>query len=171
MWAVSYEGRTARLRHTKGIADLARLLAQPGIEIHVLDLAGEGRAVVGGGTGPRLDATARDAYKRRLVEIEAEIGAADTAADMGRSELLHAERDAVLAELSAAYGLGGRARTTGDPAERARSAVTQRVRDALTRIEAGHPALGAHLRCSVRTGGYCVYEPDGPVEWEVVSQP
>jgi hypothetical protein len=171
VWAVSYEGRTARLRHTKGIADIARLLSRPGVEVHVLDLASGGQAVAGGGTGPRLDATARDAYKRRLVELEAEIDAADAAADAGRSELLHDEREALLGELSGAYGLGGRARPTGDPAERARSAVTQRVRDALARIETEHPALGAHLRCSVRTGGFCVYEPDGPVDWEVVSQP
>jgi tetratricopeptide (TPR) repeat protein len=171
VWALSYEGRTARLRHTKGIADIARLVSRPGTEVHVLDLAGDGRTGPSGGTGPQLDGTARDAYKRRLVDLEAEIDAADVAADAGRSEQLHSEREALLGELSSAYGLGGRARPTGDPAERARSAVTQRVRDALGRIEAEHPELGAHLRRAVRTGGFCVYEPDGPVEWEVVSQP
>jgi tetratricopeptide (TPR) repeat protein len=171
VWALSYEGRTVRLRHTKGIGDIARLLAQPGREIPVLDLASEGHAVTSGDSGPRLDATARDAYKRRLVELDADIDDADAAADAGRSERLHAERDALLAELSAAFGLGGRARRSGDPAERARSAVTQRIRDAMTRIEAEHPSLGAHLRRAVRTGLFCVYEPDGPVDWEIVSQP
>jgi hypothetical protein len=170
VWALSYEGRTVRLRHTKGIGDIARLLAQPGREIPVLDLASEGRAVTHGDTGPRLDAIARDTYKRRLVELEGDIDEADAAADAGRSERLHDERDALLAELSAAYGLGGRARRSGDPAERARSAVTQRIRDAMTRIEAEHPSLGAHLRRAVRTGLFCVYEPDGPVDWEIVSQ-
>ncbi len=171
VWALSYDGRTVRLRHTKGIGDIARLLAQPGREIPVLDLASEGQAVPHGDTGPRLDATARKMYKRRLVELEDEIDDADAAADSGRSERLHAERDTLLSELSGAYGLGGRARRSGDPAERARSAVTQRIRDAMTRIEAEHPSLGGHLRRAVRTGLFCVYEPDGPVEWEIVSQP
>jgi tetratricopeptide (TPR) repeat protein len=171
VWALSYEGRTVRLRHTKGIGDIARLLAQPGREMHVLDLASEGQVVTSGDTGPRIDATAREVYKRRLVELETEIDAADDASDAGRSEHLHAEREALLAELSGAYGLGGRARRSGDPAERARSAVTQRIRDAMTRIEAEHPVLGGHLQRAVRTGIFCVYEPDGPVEWEVVSQP
>ncbi len=171
VWALSYEGRTVRLRHTKGIGDIARLLAQPGREIPVLDLASDGQVVTQGDTGPRLDATARDIYKRRLVELEREIDDADTAADAGTSERLHAEREAVLAELSGAYGLGGRPRRSGDPSERARSAVTQRIRDAITRIEAEHAVLGAHLRRAVRTGLFCVYAPDGPVEWEVVSQP
>ena len=107
VWAVTYEGRTVRLKHSKGIADIARLLAQPGREVHVLDLAGGGRPPREADTGPRVDAAARDAYKRRLVELDAEIEAADTAADAGRSERLHAERDALLAELSGAYGLGG----------------------------------------------------------------
>jgi tetratricopeptide (TPR) repeat protein len=167
VWAVSYEGRTVRLRNSKGIADIASLLERPGVEVHVLDLAGAGQVSGMGGTGPRLDATARDAYKRRLIELEAEIDGADRAADAGRSELLHAERDALLGQLAGAYGLGGRERPTGDAAERARSAVTQRVRDAMARIEIEHRALGAHLRCSVRTGGFCVYEPDGPVDWEI----
>jgi tetratricopeptide (TPR) repeat protein len=170
VWALSFEGRTVRLRHTKGIGDLARLLAVPGREVHVLDLASDGRAVVAqGDIGPRIDPAARDAYRQRLVDLEAELEAADTAADAGRSERLHAEREALLAELSGAYGLGGRARRTGDAAERARSAVTQRVRDALSRIEAEHPALGTHLRATVRTGVFCVYEPDGTVDWEVTS--
>ena len=68
-------------------------------------------------------------------------------------------------ELSAAYGLGGRPRRAGDPAERARTAVTARIRAAIAGIEALHPELGRHLRLSVRTGTLCVYEPDRPVPW------
>jgi tetratricopeptide (TPR) repeat protein len=166
VWAVTYEGRTVRLKQSKGIADIARLLAQPGREIHVLDLAVDPRPPLTD-TGPSIDSAARDAYKRRLVELDTEIEAADAAADLARSERLHTERDALLAELSSAYGLGGRARRTGDPAERARSAVTQRIRDALARIEGEHPGLGGHLRRAVKTGTFCAYEPDGPVDWEI----
>ena len=172
VWALTYEGRTARLRHSKGMADLACLVSTPGREFHVLDLTGTSRALATSDSGPRLDDHARAEYKRRLLELEHEIDDADAAADTGRSERLGAERDALLAELSGAYGIGGRARRAGDPAERARSAVTQRIRDALTRIEAEHPPLGSHLRRSVRTGLFCVYEPDGPVTWEIrASQP
>jgi tetratricopeptide (TPR) repeat protein len=167
MWAVTYEGRTVRVRHTKGIADIARLLSEPGRELHALDLASPGPAPAGGDTGPAIDTAARDAYKQRLIDLDAELEVADAAADFARSERLAAERDALLAQLSGAYGLGGRARKTGDPAERARSAVTQRVRDALGRIDREHTELGAHLRRAVRTGLFCVYEPDGPVDWNV----
>ena len=70
-----------------------------------------------------------------------------------------------MGQLSSAYGLGGRPRRTGDDAERARQAVTWRIRDAMARIDAAHPELGSHLRRSVRTGTFCVYDPAEPVDW------
>jgi hypothetical protein len=45
--------------------------------------------------------------------------------------------------------------------------VTQRIRDALARIDAEHAGLGGHLRRAVKTGIFCVYEPDGPVKWDI----
>jgi hypothetical protein len=163
MWRLTWNGRTARVVDRKGLADLARLLAQPGREVPALDLAG----TPGGDLGAVVDARARAAYKRRLAELESELEAADAAGDLGRSERAATERDALVAQLSAAYGLGGRVRVAGDPAERARSAVTARIRDALKRIDAAHPELGRHLRHSVRTGRFCVYEPERPVTWTV----
>jgi len=64
-------------------------------------------------------------------------------------------------------GLGGRARRLGDPAERARKTVSWRLRSTLDRIDQAHPALGRHLRQSVRMGTFCSYEPDPPVRWDV----
>ncbi|HEX2240694.1 MAG TPA: hypothetical protein VHJ82_06095, partial [Actinomycetota bacterium] len=79
------------------------------------------------------------------------------------------ELDFLRQELSSAYGIGGRARRTPDHVERARKAVTRRVRDALSRIERVHPALGRHLHASVRTGVFCSYEPERDIVWTVES--
>jgi hypothetical protein len=53
--------------------------------------------------------------------------------------------------------------------ERARSAVTKRIRDALQKIERNHPTLGRHLGLRVKTGYECVYSPDPelPVAWQL----
>lgn len=53
--------------------------------------------------------------------------------------------------------------------ERARSAVTKRIRDALQRIEKNHPPLGRFLNGRVRTGYRCIYQPDPeqPVAWQL----
>jgi hypothetical protein len=71
------------------------------------------------------------------------------------------------AELAAAVGLGGRDRRAASDAERARLAVTQRVKAAIKRISGLHPGLGRHLGMSVKTGTFCVYTPDPahPICW------
>jgi hypothetical protein len=78
-----------------------------------------------------------------------------------------AEREFLLAELSAAAGLGGRRRRLGDDVDRERKAVRARVRDAISRIEADHPDLGRHLARAVRTGTFCSYDPEVPTDWTV----
>jgi hypothetical protein len=167
VWLVGLDGCSTRVRDAKGMRDLARLLARPGVEIPALDLVAEGPTMHADAAGDAIDDVARRQYRERLVEIEADLTEADEHADMARSQLLHAERDALISELSGAYGLGGRARRRSDSAERARSAVTQRIRDALTRIETADPRLGAHLRRSIRTGTFCSYDPEEPTTWRL----
>ena len=65
--------------------------------------------------------------------------------------------DGLLSTLSAALGLGGRGRKLGDSGEKARTAVTWRIRHALRRIEAVHPAMGRHLARRVKTGTFCQF--------------
>ena len=167
VWIVSFGARRCSVRDSKGIRDIVRLLAQPGREIPALDLVAPGTRPVHGDLGETIDAQARDAYKARLAELEVELDEADAGGDRERSARAQAERDALLGQLSSAYGLAGRPRRTGDPAERARTAVTARIRDAIRRIEALHPELGRHLARSVRTGTLCSYDPDPRVHWEL----
>lgn len=68
-------------------------------------------------------------------------------------------------QLAAATGLGGRSRRTRGTAERARTAVTWRIRAAIRRVEELHPELGRHLRHAVRTGTWCSYQPEQAVSW------
>jgi tetratricopeptide (TPR) repeat protein len=180
MWRIAYAGREVRLRDSKGLRDLAVLLAEPGRPVPAVTLlspatVGRRRSTAAadddlheqGDLGEVVDRRARDAYRRRLADLEEEIDDADRAGDPERSARAAAEKDALVDQLAAAFGLGGRPRRAGDPAERARQTVSARVRDVLVRIEAVHPELGRHLRRSVRTGRLCVYEPDTPVEWRL----
>ena len=171
-WTVAFDGRTVRVRDLKGMRHLARLLAEPGREFHVLDLV----ALEGGGSGGRpvlgdagevLDAQAKQAYRRRLVEIEEDLDEADVQGDAQRAAQATVERDFLLRELAAAVGLGGRDRRAASASERARAGVTRAVRQAVARIGEHHPGLGEHLSRTVRTGTYCAYVPDPrvPAAW------
>ena len=54
-------------------------------------------------------------------------------------------------------------------AERARLAVTKRIKSAIAKIDSHNPALGYHLRHAVKTGSACSYLPDPtqPTIWTV----
>jgi hypothetical protein len=94
---------------------------------------------------------------------------AEAGNDLGRIGSIKAERDALAHELAAALGLGGRARSLGDPAERARKAVSARIRDGIKAISACHAELGSHLESSVHTGTFCSYAPATAVRWRVTD--
>lgn len=63
-------------------------------------------------------------------------------------------------ELRAATGLGGRHRALGDDHERARRAVTARIRESIARLRQLDRALGDHLERGVETGSTCVRATD-----------
>jgi tetratricopeptide (TPR) repeat protein len=163
LWTLAFGGLSAQLTHQKGFLDLAQLLARPGAEMHCLELAE--RPAETGGNVPVLDDRARRELKARVRELQQEIDEADLSHDAGRAEHAREELDRIVEHLSGALGLGGRARQLGSAAERARSAVTWRIRNAIRKIGAVHSPLGRHLENSVRTGTYCVYSPEHSVEW------
>jgi hypothetical protein len=43
------------------------------------------------------------------------------------------------------------------------------VRDTVRRIGALDPDLGRHLSHSVRTGAFCSYAPEQPVDWDLTT--
>jgi len=171
-WALAWGGTTARMPDAKGLHDIAALLRAPGRPVHAADLlaaSGErdGRAAAQLGADEVLDRRALRELRARLADLDEEAAEAERWHDAGRAARAGQERDALLAELRAAVGLGGRPRRLGDPSERARKAVTARIRHVLGRIDAVHPALAGHLRASLQTGTFCTYAPASPVRWRL----
>ncbi len=169
-WSMQFDDTTLRLKNSKGLVYLARLLDDPGRDFLALELVG-----VAGGTAPEgdagelLDGEARAAYRSRLAELQAELEEASRHDDLALRERCRAEMDALTAQLSAAVGLGGRARRAGDPSERARQSVTKALRGTLRRVADGHEPLGRYLSNTIRTGTVCCFDPDPgrPVHWRL----
>ncbi len=164
-WTITWEGERAELAASKGLADLARLVRDPEREIHALDLVGALADQHGVDDG--IDATAKAQYEERLRELQAELEEAEGHHDVARAEKAQVEFDQIVDELTRAHGLGGRQRTSGDAAERARSTVTWRIRAAIKKIDGQLPLLARHLRAAVRTGTWCQYAPEHEVVWSV----
>jgi hypothetical protein len=170
VWTISWQDESGTLPNLKGLADIAVLVRRRGHDVPALELV-SGRAVPGVGADAMTDRQSLDAYRRRLDDLDAEIDAADRDANLGRSELLVTERRQLLAELRRVTGLGGRIRSnSNDPAERARKAVSGRIRDAIGRLTEITPNLAAHLDRSIRTGLRCSYSPsshDMQMQWKI----
>ncbi|HEV7735175.1 MAG TPA: AAA family ATPase [Candidatus Binatia bacterium] len=176
IWSVRYAGRDIRLKDGKGPRYLATLLSAPGREVHVLQFGAASAArssarddglsvgLPSGSLDDAPDQQARREYRDRIADLRTELDEAEQHADLGRSERLRAELDELVTQLAGCFGT--RARLRG-PAETARKAVTKVLRTQIGKLLDTHPALGRHLRDTVRMGTVCVYAPPTPVAWDV----
>lgn len=181
-WAVAGPSGEVRLRDTKGLRYLARLLMNPGVEVHVIELVTElgttpaPRRPDGldsdGFTdaGPVLDGRAKAEYRGRIDDLRSEIEEASAFNDPERASRAQAELDFLIAELSRAVGLGGRDRKAASAAERARVNVTKAIRSAVRRLADHEPELARDLERCVATGTFCSYRPlVGTTVWRVIA--
>ena len=170
LWSVSFDHERATVAHVKGMTDLATLVSSPGRPVSALELVGA-PVTVSGATDPLVDLTALRSYRARLAELDAELDHAHQESDLASLDRLGTEREQLLAELRRTTGLGGTIRPAANaPAERARKAVSGRIRDAIRRLDDVAPGLASHLDRSIRTGLRCCYEPpasEAPVRWRV----
>lgn len=169
VWLVGRADGETAIPARRGLEHLHTLLSHPGTEVPALRLAGGAETVEQSGLGEVIDAQALAAYRRRLAEIDTGLDEADASGDAALGATLTAEREALLAQVAAATGLGGRTRTSGSTAERARITVRKAIATALDAIHSADPVVARHLTTHVRTGLRCCYEPDPdvPVEWRL----
>jgi TolB-like protein len=165
VWTISYDGTSAQLIELKGFHDIAFLLRQPGEAAHSIELIGGAETSVS--RQEQLDDDARREYRERIEELQGDIERAVSLEDAEGEKRLQQELDTLIDELARATGLAGRTRHMTDSAERARSAVTWRIRSAIKKIQAAHPSLGQHLKNSIRTGIFCSYQPEKGTSWHV----
>jgi tetratricopeptide (TPR) repeat protein len=184
-WTISYASEAFRLRDSKGLHHLARLVQSPHVEHHARELASpehasetqfatsqaglEVRAQASDDAGALLDSQAKESYRRRLAQLQEELEEAERFADPERAAAAREELQFVTDELARAVGLGGRDRRAASTSERARVNVTRAIKSAIERISEHDPILGRHLTSAVRTGTYCSYEPDpaAQVDWSI----
>jgi hypothetical protein len=167
VWALTFQGQTVHVPDAKGLHDLQVLLGRPGVDVRAVDLLDPlgGDPARATGSDPVLDEQAKAAYRDRLAQLDEQIDQALERRDDRRAAALDRERRALIDELRRATGLGGRSRRLGDASERARKAVSERIRDTLRRLDRRHPSLARHLRASVSTGATCRYQPPIDTSW------
>ncbi len=174
-WTIAYGGRSCSFKNLDGFGYLQRLLQHPGIEFHSLDLLtgpGDHQKVVPrrpSDLGAVLDPRAKQDFKRRLDELREQLDELQEKGAAERAEEVRSEIEAITRALVNALGLGGRDRRAGSDTERARINVTRAIRAVIQRIREHHSDLGQLLEDSIRTGSYCRYQPNVPIEWSFAA--
>jgi tetratricopeptide (TPR) repeat protein len=165
-WEASFGGRTAQLADSRGLRDVAYLLARPGVAVSVLELAGgpNGAATMTRGAAA-LDDRARGEIRARLRDLDDDEAEAEAAGDHERAALARERRQRLAETVATDFGLAGRSRLIGDPVERARKTVSTRIRRTIATIARAHPELGRHLDRSIDTGTWCAYRPAEATTW------
>lgn len=168
VWVLSYAHKTVHLKDSMGLRDLAQLIANPDKEIHARFLAsGENKDKQADTQETEiLDSQALKAYRQRLVELAEAQQQASQCKNETRYAELENERDAIQNELTKALSLSGRQRTFTSDDEKARKAISARIRSSIKRIESVHSELAEHLTNSINTGNYCSYNTKDKTHWQ-----
>ena len=186
-WVIRYQGQTTILKATRGLDYVAYLLGHPARDVHVsellvppIDLPAPmplsslreadcyGQTLGPQNAGSILDSRAKAEYKRRIDELRKDRQEAERLNDSYRAISARREMEAIAEQLAVAVGLVGRDRRFSSNTERARSAVTKRIRETIKRIAKIIPPLGQHLAARIKTGYFCSYNPhpDRLVAWK-----
>jgi tetratricopeptide (TPR) repeat protein len=164
LWRIDWGRRGVLVGHSVGMLHLTVLLANPGAEIHALDLVA-GLVALGTASGaatseqPTVDAAALREYRQRLSDLRTEIDQWEAKDELARAGGARAERDWLIAEVVGGKGFFGRARNFSDSGERARIAVGKAIRRAVAQIAEADADIGRHLDHAVHTGIRCCYRP------------
>jgi hypothetical protein len=167
-WLVEIGEHRAVVPDLVGMVYLAELVAHPAQPISALTLAGGGSPAAA--RQEIIDRQARDAYAQRARELAGDLAEAEADNDLGRADRLRIELDAVVEQIEAATGLGGRPRAFTNELERARTSVRKAIKRAIDEIRGADPVVGEILDDAMVTGSVCMYTPASShrnVKWTV----
>lgn len=189
-WTIVYEGKTIRLKDTKGLQYIGCLLHHAGQKFSALELilAIEKKIpVVGkqpyndmtqeqleeeglrhsdlGNAGEILSKEDVKLLREQMAGIEKELNDAKALNDTVRAALLENDKQALRDQLFKAFGLRGRHRKAVDVMERIRKNVSVNMHRALKKIKKEHHGLGRHLGEALKIGSILIYSPYPEIRW------
>lgn len=173
VWTVCYlGGREFHLADSKGAAYLALLLAHPNrafrVEDLVYHLSPDPVVLVPGDAGATLDQQALRQYRDRMADLRDRLDDAERHNDAETARRMRQELDWLAEELAHSGPFGRHVRKAASDRERFRKSVGNAIRRTLADILQVDPALALHLsHPRLRLGYGPIYEPGGPVTWEV----
>jgi len=189
-WEICYDGQCKSIKNSLGIRYIKYLIQNEGKGIHVSELyysenplpegatdtalsalgsqqlEAEGLSVSNlSSTGPLMDEQGKNEYKYRIKELYDQIEEADELGDTDKAEELKNEKDKIVNQLAADFGLGGKPRKINSLIEKIRKNVEKRISTDIKKLGKTFPQLSKHLVC-IETGTECKYLPHPDILWK-----
>jgi hypothetical protein len=183
-WTFHFSGKDMTLNgNLQGPAFIRRLMMTPHQEIHVEQLW---KDVFGNGEGnfaqiesgaeegwdsflssgdDILDATGKADYQKRLLQLNRDRAAAESANDTAWLERINEETEAISTLLLKAVDGKGRPRKVGNERDRLRKRISKNITKSIELIARSHRELGDHLKMFVGMGEYMSYRPSESIQW------
>jgi len=169
MWAIRFAGTETFLDGTlKGPTFIRYLLERQGQEIHVArmlaDIAGEERLDKARDAGDLIDEQTFNDCRQRYDELQEE------RADAERN---HPDQlpdiDSEITQLANYFaqcvGLGSKSRKGADDVAKIRKRIARVIEIACDKINENDPQLAGHLKKSIKTHTFMIYEPETEIDW------
>ncbi|HUY32964.1 MAG TPA: hypothetical protein VMV69_09300 [Pirellulales bacterium] len=164
-------GERGHLPKLKGFAQLAKLVASPGIPIPMLELSGANldQRIVNDQQSRQatLDATAKKEADKQLRELGADIEQAMKDNDLAELGRLQQEHDDLVTHLTTATGIGGKDRDMNNPLDKLRPRIFGTLGTAYKKLRSSKPPmkeLADHFESSISSEGPTfIYRPLHPV--------
>lgn len=186
-WLITFEGKTANVKNSKGMKNIACLLEKSAavFDAHELMLASgeitladgcpneerhtddDNPSCNGEDVNARLDPTYVASIKTRLKEIKEELASAKERDDVERGEKLEEEQESILKLLRKDTKPSGGSKSFGTVPKKKRDSVRQNINQAIEYIREQHPELATHFSKYITKGKSFYYKSTQPIEWRV----
>ncbi len=189
-WLVEFEGVVVRVKASKNLARIARLLEKPRGDVPSIDLArmdedgrirveepdevtddpddpDEGPPMDGGQALDHFEPEEIARLRGQRAALAREIEEARRDHDVSRVERLQAEVAALSDYIIGGLTKDGAGRKEGSWVEKARKSAGNSIGRGIEAIRKVHPSLAIHLHRYIDKGVTCVYRPDPPCAWRI----
>ena len=189
-WEICFDGQCKSIKNSLGIRYIKYLIQNKGKDIHVSDLyysenplpegttdtalsalgsqqlEAQGLSVSNlADTGPHMDERGKKELKSHIIKLDEQIEEAGEFGDIEKVEKLKDEKDKIVKQLNADFGLGEKPRTSNDPNEQNRKNVSKMINKQKNYLKKHFPKLAEHLAI-IHIGIFCSYKPNPDINWK-----
>lgn len=180
-WEVAFEGKTATIRHSKGMSYIYALIQRANkeisaIELHLLqekpeDLEKKKASLMQEAVNTQdvMDEQALSTCKTQLADLKKNHDEAMQQGMTAKASSIKQQIRDLESFLRKNTNIKGKPRKVGNEVTKITNNITQAFSRSIKAIGKNHPELSAHLDAHIQRGAYLKYQPSKKIDWILQS--